>query len=193
VKVAAGSTNTGNGTIAFTDVTDPTDPALRNPTTIQFTSATTYSINGAGSFTYAAGSPISINGLDVTISGTPANGDTFTIADNTGATGDNTNARKLADALNTRVLDGGTKSIGNVVDGFIGKVGVATQQAQVNRDAQQAVNNEAIDERDSVSGVNLDEEAANLLRYQQAYQAAAQLIQVANTLFQTLLNATGGR
>jgi flagellar hook-associated protein 1 FlgK len=60
----------------------------------------------------------------------------------------------------------------------------------VNRDAQQTVNNEAIDERDSVSGVNLDEEAANLLRYQQAYQAAAQMIQVANTLFQTLLNAT---
>lgn len=193
VKVGAASANTGNGAIAFTDVTDPTNPALRSPTTIQFTSATTYSINGAGSFTYTAGSPISINGVDVTISGAPANGDTFTIADNTGATGDNTNARKLADALNTRVLDGGTKSIGNVVDGFIGKIGVATQQAQVNRDAQQAVNNEAIDERDSVSGVNLDEEAANMLRYQQAYQAAAQLIQVANTLFQSLINATSGR
>jgi flagellar hook-associated protein 1 FlgK len=190
VKVAAGSANTGNGTIAFSGVTDPTNAALRSGTTIQFTSATTYSINGAGTFTYTAGSPISVNGLDVTISGTPASGDSFTIADNAGATGDNSNALKLADALNTRVLDGGTKSIGSAVDSFIGKIGVATQQAQVNRDAQETVFNESVDERDSVSGVNLDEEAANMLRYQQAYQAAAQLIQIANTMFQTLLNAT---
>ena len=190
VKVAKGSTNTGNGTIALSGVTDPTNAALRSGVSIQFTSATTYSINGAGSFTYTAGSPISVNGLNVTISGTPASGDSFTIADNAGASGDNSNALKLADALNTRVLDGGTKSIGSAVDGFIGKIGVATQQAQVNRDAQKTVFNESVDERDSVSGVNLDEEAANMLRYQQAYQAAAQLIQVANTMFQTLLNAT---
>jgi flagellar hook-associated protein 1 FlgK len=190
VKVAAGSANTGNGTIALNGVTDPTNPALRSATTIQFTSATTYSINGAGSFTYTAGSAISVNGLSVTVSGTPASGDSFTIADNAGASGDNTNAQKLADALNTKVLDGGTKSIGSVVDAFIGKIGVATQQAQVNRDAQETVYNESVDERDSVSGVNLDEEAANMLRYQQAYQAAAQLIQVANTIFQSLLNAT---
>jgi len=190
VTVGASSANTGNGTIALSGVTDPSNPNLRSGVSIQFTSATTYSVNGAGSFTYTAGSPISVNGLDVTISGTPASGDSFAIADNSSAAGDNTNALKLAAALDQRVLDGGTKSISAAVDGLIGKIGVATQQAQVNRDAQETVYNESIDERDSVSGVNLDEEAANLLRYQQAYQAAAQMIQVANTLFQSLLNAT---
>jgi flagellar hook-associated protein 1 len=189
VKVAAGSSNTGNGTITLNGVTDSSNPNLRNGVTIQFTSANTYTI-GATSYTYTSGSSINVNGLDIAISGTPAAGDTFTIADNTAGTGDNSNALKLADALNQRVLDGGTKSIGSAVDGLIGKIGVATQQAQVNRDAQQIVHDEAVDERDSVSGVNLDEEAANMLRYQQAYQAAAQMIQVANTLFQTLISAT---
>ena len=46
--------------------------------------------------------------------------------------------------------------------------------------------------QDSISGVNLDEEAANMLKYQQAYQAAAQLIRVASTLFDSLLSAARG-
>jgi flagellar hook-associated protein 1 FlgK len=67
-----------------------------------------------------------------------------------------------------------------------------TRQAQSSREAQEIVKQEAIDARDSVSGVNLDEEAANLIKYQQAYQAAAQLIGVAQTLFDSILSATRG-
>jgi flagellar hook-associated protein 1 FlgK len=59
----------------------------------------------------------------------------------------------------------------------------------VNRDAEAAVNADDLDARDAVSGVNLDEEAANMLRYQQAYQAAAQIIATASSLFDSLLNA----
>ena len=69
-------------------------------------------------------------------------------------------------------------------------IGVATRHAQANRDAQNVVYEESVAAKEAVSGVNLDEEAANLLKYQQAYQAAAQLIRVADTMFQTLLAAT---
>ena len=70
-----------------------------------------------------------------------------------------------------------------------GNLGLATRSAQLNRDAEAIVNKNDIATRDAISGVNLDEEAANLIRYQQAYAASAQIISVANSLFDTLLNA----
>ena len=69
-------------------------------------------------------------------------------------------------------------------------VAVQTRQATTAADTESALLQQAIDARDSAQGVNLDEEAANLLRYQQAYQAAAQVIAVADEVFQTLLAAT---
>jgi len=131
-----------------------------------------------------------VNGWRVQITGTPATDDTFTISNNTTGSGDNRNALLLADALQRPVLNNGTTSLSAGVGQFVGAIGVATRQAQVNRDAQSVVHEENLAAQDSVSGVNLDEEAANLLKYQQAYQAAAQLIRVADTLFQTLLSAT---
>jgi flagellar hook-associated protein 1 FlgK len=73
---------------------------------------------------------------------------------------------------------------------MIGNIGVQTSQAQSGRDAQQIVLNDTNGAVSNLSGVNLDEEAANLVRFQQAYQAAAKVIGVANSLFQTLLDAT---
>jgi flagellar hook-associated protein 1 len=95
----------------------------------------------------------------------------------------------MADAVTAPRLDGGTTSIAAGLGRLTSDIGVATQQAQVNRDAQQVLQDEAVAQRQNYSGVNLDEEAANLLRYQQAYQAAAQLIRVANEMFQALLDA----
>jgi len=112
------------------------------------------------------------------------------VGDNSSGSGDNRNALLLADALGRPALNGGTTSLSAAVGQFIGGIGVTTRQAQVNRDAQGVVHEENLAKMDSISGVNLDEEAANLLRYQQAYQAAAQLIRVADTLFQTVLSAT---
>ena len=190
IKTLAASSNTGSGRISAGSVVDATNPNLRNTATIAFTSATTYTINGAGSFTYTPGSDITVNGATFSITGTPATGDQFTVQDNAGGTGDNRNAQALYDSLNSKALDGGTTSLNDTTNRLIGNIGVLTQQAQQNRDAQQVVQDQAKSALDSVSGVNLDEEAANLMRYQQAYQAAAQLIGVANTLFDTLLNAT---
>ena len=70
-----------------------------------------------------------------------------------------------------------------------GNLGLQTRAAQMSRDAEQSVNESDLAARDAVSGVNLDEEAANMLRYQQAYQAAAQIISAANQMFDALLNA----
>lgn len=190
IRTAATSGNSGSGTISAGEVLDSTNAQLRAPVTIQFLTATTYSINGAGSFAYTGGGNIDANGWRVQISGSPAVGDTFTVSDNTSGTGDNRNALLLSDALKSNVLNGGTTSLGSAVGEFVGGIGVATRQAQVNRDAQNVVFEESVAAKEAVSGVNLDEEAANLLKYQQAYQAAAQLIRVADTMFQTLLSAT---
>jgi len=190
IRTAATAANTGTGTISAGSVIDATNPALRTTSTIQFTGANTYSINGAGSFTYTAGQPITINGAQVAISGSPAVGDTFTISDNTGGTGDNRNMLALSDSLSKGVIDNGTTSLNSATSSLVGQIGSQTRQVQASRDAQEIVATEASDARDSVSGVNLDEEAANLIKYQQAYQAAAQMISVANSLFDSLLNAT---
>jgi flagellar hook-associated protein 1 FlgK len=190
IRTEAAAANTGSGKISAGTVVDASDPALRSTVTIQFTDATHYTVNGAGSFTYTSGSPITINGWEVEISGAPAAGDAFTIKDNSGGTGDNRNAQALVDSLNAKVLDSGTTSINDATTRLIGGIGVTARQAQASRDAQSVIKQEAVDARDSVSGVNLDEEAANMLRYQQAYQAAAQIISVANTLFDSLLAAT---
>jgi flagellar hook-associated protein 1 FlgK len=190
IRSAVNPTNTGRGAITPGQVIDPTNPQLRATATIEFLTPTTYSINGAGSYTYTDGGPIDINGWRVQISGSPAVGDRFTVSDNSSGSGDNRNALALANALQRPVLNGGTSTLSAGVGQFVAGVGVATRQAQVNRDAQSIVYQENVKALDSVSGVNLDEEAANLLKYKQAYQAAAQLIRVADTLFQTLLGAT---
>jgi flagellar hook-associated protein 1 FlgK len=70
-----------------------------------------------------------------------------------------------------------------------GNLGLQTRAAQLSRDAESSVNESDLAARDGVSGVNLDEEAANMLRYQQAYAAAAQIIAITSQLFDELINA----
>jgi flagellar hook-associated protein 1 FlgK len=189
VRAAATTGNAGSGSISTGEVLDATNAQLLTTASIVFTSPTTYTINGGAAQTYTAGGNIDANGWRVQINGTPAAGDTFTVRSNAGATGDNRNVFALSDALGAGVIDGGTLSVANAVSRLTADVGLQTRTAQVNRDAEAAVNADDLDARDSVSGVNLDEEAANMLRYQQAYQAAAQIISTASSLFDSLLNA----
>ncbi|MEO8063026.1 MAG: flagellar hook-associated protein FlgK [Pseudomonadota bacterium] len=189
IRAAATTGNAGNASITPGEVLDAANAQLLTTASIVFTSATTYTINGGAAQTYTAGSNVDANGWRVQINGTPATGDTFTVRSNAGATGDNRNVFAISDALGAGVLDGGTLSLANAVSRLTADVGLQTRTAQVNRDAEAAVNADDLDARDSVSGVNLDEEAANMLRYQQAYQAAAQIIATASNLFDSLLNA----
>jgi len=188
LRTAPASTNTGTGSISQADVLTP-GATLLNPVDIVFTSATTYTVNGGPAQTYTAGSNIDVNGWRLQISGAPATGDTFTVRTNAGAVGDNRNAFALADAMKGGVIEGGTVSVSSAVERMTGNLGLQTRAAQMSRDAEKSVNESDLAARDAISGVNLDEEAANMLRYQQAYQAAAQIISAANQMFDALLNA----
>lgn len=182
--------NVGSGTITAGAVVDATDPALFDPVEIRFLTAATYSINGAGSFAYAPGADIVVNGWSVQISGVPAAGDGFRIERNSSGTGDNRNALQVAGLQFKGLLAGGAISLGDALIAVIGRVGTLAGQAESALAAQQTIQASAREALLQASGVNLDEEAADLLKWQRAYQAAAQTIVVADTLFQTLLAAT---
>jgi len=124
-----------------------------------------------------------------TVSGTPEDGDTFTISNNTSGAGDNRNALLLG-ALQTEgsLLDS-TANYQEVFAGTIGEVGIQVRQAEAALATQTALRNQSEQALSALAGVNLDEEAANLLRFQQAYQASAQVISTANELFQSLIAA----
>jgi flagellar hook-associated protein 1 FlgK len=193
VQTAAAATNTGTGTVAAPTVTDPTDPNLQTTTSFVFSSPTQYQIDGAGAtFTYTPGAALSANGWTTSISGTPAAGDSFTVSSNTGNSGDNTNLFAMIDGLNANSLNGGTLSLKGAANSLVSQVGAQTQQAQANAQAQQSVNTSATAAVNSLTGVNLDEEAANMVKFQQAYQACAQMIQASTAMFNTLLSAIGG-
>lgn len=193
MRSLAASANVGNGGISAPRVIDAADPALLTPLTITFTGPNTYQINGAGAFVYTPGSTISVNGLEFKISETPAVGDVFSVVPNTGGVGDNGNALRLGELINQGVLDSGATSIASGFSQLVVQVGSSTAQARVGLDAQRALRNQAEQAQQSVSGVSLDEEAANLLRFEQSFQASARVITVADTLFQTLLGAVQGR
>ncbi|MGQ0501667.1 MAG: flagellar hook-associated protein FlgK [Panacagrimonas sp.] len=189
VSAAAATGNLGTGTISAGSVVDAGDPALRSAVSISFTSASTYSLNGTGSYPYTPGSDIDHNGWRVQISGSPAAGDTFNVGGTPAGSSDNRNAKLLAAVGQLKVV-GGRDTLSSANSSWVAQTGSTAQRAQLSVNAQTSLQARTLAERDSASGVNLDEEAANLLRFQQAYQAAAQAIAVADTIFQTLLGAT---
>ena len=192
LTTSAADTNTGSGAIGAASVVDAANPNLLATTTIEFTSPTTYSVNGAGSFAYTSGGTISQNGWQVSITGTPAVGDAFTVAGNANGTGDNTNALAAANEESQGVLGNGATSIGNAVSGLVTAIGSQTQQINTAQSAQTALNTQAQSAVQSVSGVDLDTEAANLVQWQQAYQASAQAFTIANSLFTFMIDSING-
>lgn len=136
---------------------------------------------------FTLGAPF--DGITFEVSGAPTAGDTFTVTDNLSGISDNRNALALANLQTTNTL-AGNNTYQSAYGELVADVGSQTRQAQITVDAQSVLLDQATAARESVSGVNLDEEAANLVRYQQAYQAAAQMISVANSLFDSILLAT---
>jgi flagellar hook-associated protein 1 FlgK len=134
--------------------------------------------------------------FEFTVSGRPAVGDTFSFNFNQSGVSDNRNALKLVD-LQTKQTVGVSvgpnelKTGSSFTDGYgelVERVGTLTAQARMDSEATTAILKQATDNRDSLSAVNLDEEAANLIKFEQYYNASAQIIQVARSLFDTLLN-----
>jgi len=197
IQTSAANANAGNATISSGTVVTASNPALLNPATITFTSATTYSINGGANQAYTSGSNIPpilppTYGWQVQISGTPVSGDTFTVQSNAGGAGDNRNALASANQQTLGVLANGTVSINGAVSALITGIGSQAQQVNTAQTAQSAVNTQALATVQSVSGVNLDEEAANLLKWQQAYQASAQALTIANSTFTFFMDSING-
>jgi flagellar hook-associated protein 1 FlgK len=198
IRTAAALSNTGSATISAGSVNTPPPPNvnLQQPVTITFTGAGTFDVSGTGTgnptgVAYTPGGSISYNGWTVKITGTPAAGDTFSIVPNTGGTADNRNAALLAGLQTRNMLAGGTASYQGAYSQLISSIGNAMRQNQVSAQAQENLAAQARQTQQSLSGVNLDEEAANLIRYQQAYQASGKVIEIATRLFDTLLGVAG--
>jgi len=200
ISTGAALSNTGSGTISAGSVSSVANLPLAGTVTLTYSAAANqFTVTGAapaaGPFAYSSGSNISFNGISVAISGTPADGDTFTIAPNTNGVGDNRNALALAALQTANTLGQNasiagsqpTTSFGGAYTQMVTQVATTAQQTGVLDTAQQNTIAQAQQAQQSVSGVNLDEEAANLLRYQQAYQASGKMMQIAGTLFQSLL------
>jgi flagellar hook-associated protein 1 FlgK len=182
--------NTGSLGIDSLDAVGPTrNPAVANATTITFTSATTYNISDGVTTltgqTYTPGTPITFNGWQLAMHGTPASGDQINIAANTGGVGDNRNALALAGLQTRGVINGG--QLGAAFASVVARVGAETQTAQSYNKAQDAILQDALNAESSVSGVNLDEEASRLIQFQQQYQAAAKVIATARAIFDEVL------
>jgi flagellar hook-associated protein 1 FlgK len=132
--------------------------------------------------------PVREGGGDIAVQLTQT--DEFAAAASGNALGDNTNVLALIALQSGKMLGGGTETFQSAYSKLVGKVGVATREARVNAGAQETLLGRAIEAQQALSGVNLDEEAANLIKFQQAYQAAAQVIRIADDIFQTLLSVT---
>ena len=104
--------------------------------------------------------------------------------------GDNRNMLSLIALREANNLKDGTQSVYDIYNNAVSQVAVDTRSAKANAATESSLLESVIDRRASITGVNLEEEAANLIRYQQAYQAAAQIITTANDVFDTLLRAT---
>ncbi|WP_105168811.1 flagellar hook-associated protein FlgK [Pseudoalteromonas sp. T1lg23B] len=143
-----------------------------------------------------AGAPYDSYGFDFDISGQPATGDVFTIGVNTDGFDDNRNGLALSQLKDTELVRQGViasadnlKTFNESYAGLVTEIGVIANQAKTNGAAFDALATQSETWFESISGVNLDEEAANLLRFQQSYSASAQIISAARTIFDTLLSA----
>jgi len=186
-RTMAALANTGTASISAGQVIDATHPSLLSTSTIEFVNATTYTINGGAPLAYTPGANIDVNGTRVQITGAPAAGDQFVIQSNAGGTGDNRNIQALIDRFHGSVFNGEI-SLRDAAAGMITSVGSRTAEATNQRDVQELVFRQNQDRLESVRGVNLDEEAADMLKFEQLYQAAARVMQVSDSLFQTLMN-----
>jgi flagellar hook-associated protein 1 FlgK len=205
---SASTANVGSATIgpASASATYPASP-LGGPVTLTYAAGTatlsgfpatqpvTVTV-GATSTTYAAGVPVpytagatfSFGGASFTLSGSPANGDMFSIAPNANGGGDNRNAQALAGLADRTLMGNGTATFASAYGQVVAAVGNAAQQADIEHQAQAALLDQTHAAQQALSGVNLDEEAANLQRYQQAYQASSKALAIAGSLFDSILD-----
>lgn len=209
-----GKSNTGTGKISETRVDSDfldTPPAL--PITLTFNKGTAgppatpdtltgfpagetiYKVDANGNkdevtapVEFENGATYSFGGITVTMTGAPNGGDQFTINDNSSGVGDTRNIAALGELQTKNIFNGGTATLQSSYAQMVSEVGNKTREVQINAAAGNAQLAQAQGAQANVSGVNLDEEATNLIKYQQAYQAASKVMQIAGTIFDSLLS-----
>ncbi|UXU87683.1 flagellar hook-associated protein FlgK [Burkholderia sp. S-53] len=170
------------GTTVTIGTTPPTTVTIASPTdTVPYNPASGATMTMSGT---AAGA---LNGVSVTLSGAPATGDSFNIGPYAGGTSDGSNALALSKLVNAKALGNGTATLTGAYASYVNGIGNTATQLKSSSAAQTSLVGQITQAQQSVSGVNQNEEAANLMQYQQLYQANAKVIQTAATLFQTVL------
>ena len=200
VRSNASLTNMGNGELSAMAVTAtnvaPTLP-LASSLTLTFDSSNNrYNVTGGATTTVAynpstdaAGVSRTIGGITFTLSGTPANGDVITIENNTSGSGDNRNMLAMVALQNTDKVEG-NRTFTDEYNSLVTNVSVNARKAEAASDAENVLLQQSTIARDNLQAVNLEEEAIQLMRYQQSLQAAVQLVSISDTVFQAMLSAT---
>mgnify|MGYP001281924870 FL=1 len=188
---------TGSGSVQTSVKTSAANAQVQtypaSPFRINFTSDTVYTITDTTTDTvvatrlYTPGSDIDFQGIKVAFDNIPKSGDSFSIDNNTDGLGSNENILRLIELGKAPTIAGQTFS--EAYRDLVTGAGSRAQMAELGKEAMTVIRDQAEESRQSAVGVNLDEEAANLIRFQQAYQAAAQVIQMSQRLFDTLLQA----
>lgn len=210
IRVEPLSTNTGNAILADIQITDARDTSplrsgtLEPPLEIRFNADATFIVFDVSepgnpiayedlqqglleNIAYVAGEPIEFSTFSITLENQPKPGDAFSIGYNTKGYSDNRNARQLADLQRASTI--GEFSFQDIYGQLLAKVGTQANAAQVSYSADQAVLAASEDALASIAGVNLDEEAARLIQYQQAYTASTRLITAYQDIFDSLISA----
>ena len=105
-----------------------------------------------------------------------------------GTVGNNAIALALANVGNEQIMSGNTLSINQFYGGMVSSVGMAVNSAQHAEDSASSLLDAFNQQQSSVSGVSLDEEMVNMIKFQHAFDAAAKLVTTTDELFQTVLN-----
>lgn len=200
VRVQTSLANTGNGRISLGDILTTTD--VNKEFRIDFISDTQYNLvnvtdsitTGPIAFTPNTDNTVMIPdsvtpSYSIVLAGIPKTGDSFSATYNSGGISNNVNGGKLSGLQSNRLFENGTESVFDRYSNLIAQVGGRTYQSKLRGDAADILHQQAVDFNESKSGVNLDEEAANLIFFQQAYQAASKVMAISGQIMDVLFAA----
>ena len=191
VAASAGTTNTGTLTLQSL-LPQRADANLTQTVTLTFTGTSTFDVTGTGTgdpvgVAYTPGQPITYNGWSLTLKGNPKPGDVYTVAANAFPNTSAGNAEAMLALRDLAMFDGASVTDG--YSGLMSSIGVRVQSAGFSAGISESIARNVETDRASIAGVNLDEEAAKLLQFQQAYQASAKILQVSQTMFDTMIRS----
>jgi flagellar hook-associated protein 1 FlgK len=199
VRTKASLNNTGQGQIALGTVLNTV--AVNKQYRVDFISDTQFNLvnvtdsTTTGPLTFVPNTNNTIPIPDaltpsysIVLSGIPQAGDQFTAEYNSGAAGDNRNGLSLSGIQQTKLLSSGTETLYDRYANLLAEIGGQTNQAKLSFESADVLNQQALDFWDSRSGVNLDEEGANLLKFKQAYEAAGKLMEISSQLMTLLID-----